>query len=64
VDRAAYAIVLVPSVRPHTCHPEITGGDGERKVLSEDGSGWTSWWEVAPGGDFWGEGRTNVPAIG
>lgn len=64
MDGAVYVILLVARVRPCTYHPKITGGDDEQKVPSEDDPGWTSWWEVALGGKFWGEGRAHVPAIG
>jgi len=40
VDGAAY-VTLLARVRP-CCHPDITSGDDEQKVLSEDGPGWTS----------------------
>ena len=35
MDGAAYVILLVARVRPHTCHPEIASGYDEQKVLSE-----------------------------
>ena len=44
--------LVAARVKACTSRPKITSGDDEKNVLLGHDPEWTSWWKVAPGGEF------------